>query len=121
MPARSVILKLAKIFPQSLTAEIHRIFGTEYVEKFITVFAGMTIRVPSTTEIETVERDLAIYETLQGSQSAAESRRLGALLCEQHKLKRKELRQIYKQTKRKLKEAKKHIEKDKLTSEHRRK
>jgi len=81
----------------------------------------MTVHVPSTTDIENEERNLAIYETLQRSQSGAESRRLGEVLCEQYKLKRKEIRAIYKQTKHKLKEAKKHIEKDKLVSEHRRK
>lgn len=104
-----------------MTGQILRIFGIEDTEKFLTVFAGMTIHVPSTADIENEERNLAIYETLKASQSAAESRRLGKVLCEQYRLKRKELREIYKQTKKKLKEARKFAEADKLVSEHRRK
>ena len=121
MPSRVLIWKLAKIYPQSLIAEIYKIFGIEDTEKFLTVFAGMTIKIPSTIDIENEDRNLAIYETLKKSQSGSESRRLGTVLCEQHKLKRKELREIFNATKRKLREAKKSVESDRLTSEHRRK
>ena len=118
MPARSVILRLVKLFPQSLIAEIYRIFGIEDAEKFLTVFAGTTVRVTSTSELEDEERNLAIYETLRKSQSASESRRLGEMLCKQYKLKRSELRQVYRQTKRRLKDATSYLEADKRTGEH---
>ena len=118
MPTRSLIQKLAKLFPQSLIAEIYRIFGLDNTEKLILVFAGTTIHIPSTKDLEEEDRNLAIYETLQKSNSAAESRRLGHFICEQYGLKRKELRIIYKKTKKKLKEAKKFTESDQLVSAH---
>ena len=121
MTTRSLVSRLGSIYPQSLTAEITRLFGIEKAVNFLTVFAGTTIHVPSTLELENEERNLAIYDTLKESQSGAESRRLGTHLCQRYKLKRKELRKIYKQTRAKLKAAEKHREKDKLVAEYRRK
>jgi hypothetical protein len=92
-------------------------FGIENTEKFLNVFAGMTVRVPSTREMEEEERNLAIYHTLRTGTSASHSRRMGTILCERYRLKRKELRKIYWETKRKLKEANKFRESESLVSE----
>jgi len=109
---RSLITRLAKIFPQSLTSEILRIFGPELTEKFFLVFGGTTIKIPSTKEIREMQIGLAIYDTLHNAKSRAESRRLCAILGEQHDLKRKEVRKLYKYTKGMLREAKKVNEAD---------
>ena len=118
MPTRSLILKLAKIFPQSLVAEIHRIFRIEDTEKLLTVFAGTNIHIPSTKELEEEERNLAIYETLSKADSKSEMKRLGEVLCQRFDMKRREIRHAYLRTKKKLKEAEKFVEADKLTSQH---
>lgn len=98
--------------------EIYRIFGIEDTEKLLQVFAGTTIYVPSTKNLENEERNLAIYETLKKSKSMQETRRLGELLCEQYKLKTREMRLIRRQTEKKLQEAKRFVESDKLVSKH---
>lgn len=93
--------------------EIYRIFGNPALtEKFLTVFGGTTIRIPSTKELEEEERNLAIYQTLMGSGSKSESRRLGKALCEHHGLTRREMRLLFKTTRRKLREAEKISESD---------
>ena len=104
---RSLILRLAKVFPQSLIAEILKIFGPNLTESFLLVFGGTTIKIPSTKDIRDMQVSLAIYDTLKNAKSAAESRRLCEVLCEQHHLKRQEVRTLYRHTKKLLKEGKK--------------
>ena len=116
----SLITRLAKIFPQSLVAEILRIFGPDRTEKFIYVFGGTTIKIPSTKDIREMQISLAIYDTLKNAKSAAESRRLCAILGEQHNLKRQEVRALYKWTKKMLKEGNKYREEDSRVSRHQR-
>lgn len=106
MQMRSYIEKLVQLFPQSLISEFNRIFGAEDTEKLLTVFAGVTLHIPSTRDIEEAVRNVAIYETLVRSASAVETRRLSGIMCEQYDLSRTELRQIFKKTRRELNEAK---------------
>jgi hypothetical protein len=94
------------------------VFGTELTEKFILVFGGTTIHVPSTREIEEESRNVSIYSTLKNAKSIQQSKRLGQALCEQYDLDRTEMRDIFKDTKRKLREAKRVIDSDKRVSVH---
>jgi hypothetical protein len=102
---RSSIEKIVKIFPQNLISEFHRIFGKEATEKLLTIFAGVTLHIPSTKEIEEAVRNIAIYETLIASRSGVETRRLSGIMCEQYDLTRKELRAAFRKTRRELNEA----------------
>jgi hypothetical protein len=115
---KALIIKLSKMFPQSLLADFERIFGTEATEKLLIIFAGTTLQVPSTKELDEAQRDIVIYKTLSGSKSISESRRLGVLLCQQYNISRREMRRIYKKTRRKLKEAKRFNDSDQRVGNH---
>jgi len=84
----------------------------------LTLFAGTTIRVPSTKEQDAAIRDISIYETLRGAGSASESRHLAEALAKQHKMSRRHVRSIYKKMRKLFKVNKKLQEEDIATGQH---
>lgn len=118
MLEQSTVQRLVRLFPQSLIAEINRIFGAIATEKLMAVFAGTTIYIPSTKDLELAERDLAIHDTLLKCTTRAQSRRMGVVMCAQYRISRKELRDSYKKVRFLLRDGKKHIEADVRTSLH---
>lgn len=115
---QSLLAKLARIYPRTLLSEFYRMFGPEATEKLLTVFAGTTLHIPTTRDLEDAQRDVAIWETLSRSKSAAESRRLGEALCKQYKIPRRKMRYIYNSMRRLLKERTKFSTADKSTGQH---
>jgi hypothetical protein len=111
---------LAQVFPQSLTAEILKLLGPEQTEKFLMVFAGTTIKVPTTKDVQEAERNLAIYDTLKKAKSPPESRRLGETLAEQYNISRYEVRELYRLTRKMLNEGRILTEADIRTGHHQR-
>lgn len=71
------------------------------------VFAGTTIKIPSTKDIREMEINLSIFETLNNTKTGAESRRLAEILAERYDLKHHEVRQAYRTVKKLLKEGRK--------------
>lgn len=110
--------KLVQLYPKTLIPELYKLFGEQITEKFLTVFAGTTIHVPSSREQENAFRDIAIFETLQNSKGAAESRRLGKALSAQYRISRRRIRHIYRKMKRLRKMNVKLIAEDLATSQH---
>lgn len=102
---RLITSKLIRTFPHSLLSEISRIFGPEATEKLLTVFAGVTLYIPSTKEIEEATRNLVIYETVNLAKSKTELGRLKTVLCEQFDISRKELAKAYQRMKKQLNES----------------
>lgn len=115
---QSLLAKLAKIYPRTLLSEFYRMFGAANTEKLLMVFAGTTLHIPSTKDLEDVQRDVAIWETLARSKSAAESRRLGGILAKQHRIPRRRVREINRQMRRMMKENARFEAADKKTSQH---
>jgi len=105
------------MYPKSLVAEFFRLFGAADTEKLLTVFAGTTLRIPSTKELEEARRNIAIYETLSHAKSAAEARRLGEALMSQHNISRNQVRRVYKLTRKLLRESKRFSEADAKTGQ----
>jgi hypothetical protein len=101
-----------------LIAEIIRIFGPDLADKFLLVFGGTTIKVPSTKEMQQAKVNLAIYDTLKNVKSPVESRRLCALLQEQHNMKRADVRQAFYDTRKLMHEAKAYTEADARIGQH---
>lgn len=110
--------KLVKMYPRSLLSEFYRMFGLVHTEKLLAVFAGTTLQIPSTKDIEHALRDISIWETLRRSKSPGESRRLSIHLAQQHQITHKRVRTIYYSMVRLLKENTKFTEADKLTGQH---
>lgn len=84
----------------------------------LTVFAGTTIRVPSTKDQSNAVRDIHIYETLCGAGSASESRDLAEDMSKKYKMSRRHIRHIFKTMRRLYKVNKKLQEEDLATSQH---
>ena len=103
----SILKKLDTLYPRSLLADFKRVFGEESTRKFIEVFSGTTIDVPSRRTIDNLERDVVIYESLCVSTDARQSRKLGEHLANRFGLTRKKVREIYAQMQRRLREDKK--------------
>ena len=56
---------------ESLLPDICDVFGKELTLKFIDLFGGSTITVPSRERIEKLTREVAIYSAVNGGQTAA--------------------------------------------------
>jgi len=116
MPSR--LERLVQASPKSLIAEFLRIFGEQATEKLLTVFAGTTIQVPSTKNVEDALRDIAIYETLSQARNPAQSRRFGVSLAAQYRLTRVRVRKIYHKMYRQNRLNQKLLEADRATGKH---
>lgn len=101
-----------------MIAEVYHLLGAEMTEKFLMVFAGTTIHVPSTRDINEADRNLAIYDTLSKAKSPLESRNLCEVMCKQYNLRRFEVRELYRLTRKMLNEGKTMLEADARTSQH---
>lgn len=93
-------------------------FGEKMTDRLLTVFAGTTIRVPSTKDQSNAIRDIHIYETLCTASSASESRQLAEGMSKKYKMSRRHVRQIFKTMRRLYKVNKKLKEEDLATSQH---
>lgn len=100
---RLLLDKLAKIYPRTMLAEFHEMFGPAVTEKLLTIFAGTTLVIPSTKDLENAQRDVAIWETLRRSNDPGQSRRLTESLAQQHNIPHKKVRAIYYRMMRRLK------------------
>lgn len=93
---RSQFEKLIELFPKTLIPEVYNLFGKEVTDKLLTVFAGTTIRVPSTRDQSNAIRDILIYETLCAAGSSSESRQLAQDMSKKCKMSRRHVRKIFK-------------------------
>lgn len=110
--------KQIQLFPKTLIPDFFNTFGKEVTEKLLTIYAGTTIRVPSTKDQDAALRKISIYETLRGAGSASESRRLAEALSKQHKMSRRHVRNIYRTMRKLFKVNKKLQEEDIATGKH---
>jgi len=101
-----------------LIAEISKLLGSEAAEKFLIVFAGTTLKIPSTQDLQEAKRNLSIYDTLKDAKSKEEAKRLRAVLAERYDLRVKEVRHINRYICRQVKEAFKILEADAKTGQH---
>ena len=115
---RLLFEKWAKIYPKSLVSEFCRMFGPANTEKLLAVFAGTTLQIPSTKDLENAERDILIWETLRHSKSPNESRKLSANLASQYHLPRKKIRHVYYTMMRRMRENKTLEDADRATGQH---
>lgn len=115
---QSVIPKLAKLFPQSLTSEICKLLGPEATEKFIAVFAGTTLKIPSTKDFLEAKRNLAIYDSIKLSKTKEEATKIRAILAKQYHMSVKEVRYVNRKIKKLVREAEKFTIADAKTGQH---
>ena len=104
--------RLEVLYPSSLISEFHRVFGGEDTLKFLTIFAGTTIRVPSSKDQEKMSRGIEIYDALS---TKTVSRRH---LRERFGLSGKALRAIFREMKRSHRLATQHSRSDALVGKH---
>jgi hypothetical protein len=94
MVSTRLLGKLKFLFPKSLIAEFHDVFGDETTAKLLTIFAGTIIRVPSSRDITRSEQAISIYETFEGV--TPQSRvALANLVCSRWKLNSKRVMAIF--------------------------
>jgi hypothetical protein len=96
---QSTLEKLVLTFPKSLTSDYYKVFGLEDTEKLLTVFSGMTIRVPSTKDVERAIRDISIFESLVGKKGR-DARQQRLHLVEQHRISLTKVRKVFRKMKR---------------------
>lgn len=89
------IKKLLLFYPNTLLSEFYQMFGAADFEKLLQVFGGTTIQIPSTSTVEKMMRNVAIFETINKANGAAQSRRLTQGLMERYDMKRIEVRQAF--------------------------
>lgn len=61
---RPLALALQIACPNSHIPELLEIFGTASIVKFLDIFGGTTLRVPSASELDSAMRDVSVYMTL---------------------------------------------------------
>jgi hypothetical protein len=78
----------------SVLPELLEIFGQDKLIKFLDIFCGQTVRVPSKHEIKMAIRDVDIWVTLTGKNDLAHME----LLAERHTLTRQKVVEIFRRT-----------------------
>jgi Mor family transcriptional regulator len=92
--------KLVLMYPKSLVNEFYKVFGPETAEKFLTIFAGATFRVPGTRDLEKAKRDLFIFEAIDPIEDMGLRKRERKRLSETYHLSTKKVRSIYRKMRR---------------------
>jgi Mor transcription activator family len=107
--------KVVEMFPQSIISEFYKVFGPENTEKLMTVFGGTKLEVPNTQDLENVQREIAIYESVKRAHDPQEKRRLIAALAQQYDIPKRRVNSVFRMMRRqqalaeKLKKAEKSI------------
>lgn len=117
----SLLTKLALVYPKSLLNEFYTVFGDVTTTKLLSVFAGMTLKIPSSREVQKARRDLVIYETLQKATSKEEFRIIRKTLQAKHGLSKAKIKEIHKYMQKLHKAGKELQDADKAVSQHRKK
>ena len=104
--------KLVQFYPRSLISDFYRVFGGEPTAKLLTVFAGTTMRIPGTREIQKLSRNIAIYETLRKAKSEGKTRKVIQQMSEKYGISKRRVRVVYREVRRRDKAAKKIFAKD---------
>jgi len=91
----SLLEKLAKVYPKSLISEYSRVFGMSATEKLLSIFGGMTIKVPSHTEIQRAKVELDIYEALARTKTRPEFRAVRKTIQSKFGMTKSKVRGIY--------------------------
>jgi hypothetical protein len=86
---------LENFFSRSLIVEFGRVFGIDNTKKLLAVFAGMTIQVPSTEELQEMERDVAVFKILSSAKDRTQRRILRGEVCARFGLAKMEVQEIY--------------------------
>lgn len=96
---KSLLDKLALLFPKSLISEFREICGIEITQKILDVFGGMNLKVPSHEDIEKMKRDLDIYNALNHARGLdkgkIEFRIMRRTLQAKHGLNKKKILKIF--------------------------
>lgn len=82
---------------ESLLPELYEIFGKEATIKFLDIFAGTTITVPSRQVVENAIRDTFIYLTLKKSKSTGRPNSVDVVtdLADRYSIDRDTVNRIY--------------------------
>lgn len=81
--------------------EIYDIFGKEATIKFLEVFAGCRLQIPSVSKLEVLARDTSIYVRIESATAAQRASVIHAL-ADQYDLVEDRIRDIYAETKSKI-------------------
>lgn len=117
MRLQALIPRLDRLYPTSLVSEFCRIFGPANTEKLLTIFAGVTLRIPSTGDLIKAERNLAIYEILCRAKDKADFRILRKQCEARFGLSKGKVKSIFRGMRRVLKDAKEVSDVDKASGE----
>jgi len=117
----SLLRKLALIYPKSLLAEFHTVFGSEPTSKLLSVFAGMTLKIPSNRELQKAQRDLVIYEQLEKAKDKNEFRIFRKTIQARHGMSKAKVKEIFRYMSKLHRAGKELREADKAVSLHKKK
>lgn len=116
-----LLKKLALIYPKSLLAEFCTIFGMQTTHKLLTVFGGITLKIPTSRELQKTERDLQIYEQLAKIEDKQAFRIVRKTLEAKHGMSKAKIKEIYRYMQRLHKSAEQIRAADVAVSQHKRK
>lgn len=84
--------------------ELYDIFGREATIRFLEIFAGCRIKVPSVERLENLARSTAIYVRLRQAGNEKRQAMITQILAEEYDLTEDRIRTIYQKTKKNLEE-----------------
>ena len=112
--------ELETYYPKSLVSEFLRIFGQETTEKFLVIFGGTNLRVPSQKDLRKMEDEVAMYKRLVSTTTNTSFVLVRAQLEAKFGIKTKEIMAIWKRLSKARQLATDIEEADKAVSRHRR-
>lgn len=108
-------------FSKSLILEYGRVFGKDNLKKFLAIFGGMAIRVPSVKDIQRMEKEVAIYKILSSAEDKAQRKILRLQVQAKFGVKKKDVIEIYRRMGKAWRQYQAAKTEDEAVSKHRRK